>query len=124
MTQSADVIFAAAGASNAGLFDAAEEKDKLAIGVDSNQNWIKPGHVLTSMLKRVNKAVFTTCSDAMAGKFAAGVKHFGLGNGGVDYALDENNAKLISPAIKAKIEKIKLDIVAGKIQVPDYYLKK
>jgi basic membrane protein A len=117
----ADVIFAAAGASNGGLFDAAEEKKKLAIGVDSNQNWVKPGFVLTSMMKRVDTAVNSTIADAIAGQFSAGVKRYGLPNQGVDYAMDEHNAKLVSAEAKAKVEALKKEIIAGKIQVPDYY---
>jgi basic membrane protein A len=117
----ADVIFAAAGASGSGLFDAAEEKNKLAIGVDSNQNWIKPGHVLTSMLKRVDVAVYDVCKDAQAGKFTAGVKRYGFANHGIDYALDKNNEKLISPETRVRLDKIKADIVSGKVKVPDYY---
>jgi basic membrane protein A and related proteins len=121
----ADVIYGAAGGSGTGIFDAVEEKGKFAIGVDSNQNWIKPGQVLTSMLKRVDVAVAQTIEDAVAGKFTAGVKRYGLANGGIDYAVDEHNAKLISPEMKTQVEKLKAEIVAGKIQVPDFYkLKK
>lgn len=119
----ADVVFAAAGASNAGLFDAAEEKQKFAIGVDSNQNWIKPGFVLTSMLKRVDVAVRAVCEEAQSGKFSGGVTHFGLSNQGIDYALDQYNDKLVPPAMRAKVDLIKKQVIAGKIQVPDYYLK-
>jgi basic membrane protein A len=120
----ADVIFAAAGASGAGLFDAAEETHKLAIGVDSNQNWIKPGLVLTSMLKRVDTAIYDTIAKAQQGKFEGGIARFGLANEGVDYALDENNAKLIPAAMKKKVDHLKAEIIAGKIQVPDYYKMK
>jgi basic membrane protein A len=120
----ADVIFAAAGASGSGLYDAAEEKKKLAIGVDSNQNWIKPGFILTSMLKRVDTAVKQVISDAKAGKFTPGVQRFGLSNSGIDYALDEHNAKLVSASAKAKVDALKADIISGKIKVPDYYQKK
>src|SRR5438046_1098556 len=60
----ADVIFAAAGASGLGVFDAAEEKKKFAIGVDSNQDWTKPGLILTSMLKRVDEAIFSIITEA------------------------------------------------------------
>ncbi|MEK6580560.1 MAG: BMP family ABC transporter substrate-binding protein [Bdellovibrionota bacterium] len=120
----ADVVFAAAGASNVGLFDAAEEKKKFAIGVDSNQNWIKPGFVLTSMLKRVDLAVFAVCKDASQGKFKPGLHRFGLQNSGVDYAMDQYNSKVLSPEVREKAEKLKAEIIAGKIKVPDYYLKK
>ena len=120
----ADVIFAAAGASNAGLMDAAEEKKKLAIGVDSNQNWIKPGFVLTSMLKRVDVAVLRTCQDLIDGGFTPGVARYGLANEGVDYAMDQYNEKLLPVSVRSKAESLKADIISGKIKVPDYYAKK
>lgn len=122
--QKADVIFHAAGASGAGLFDAAAEKKIFAIGVDSNQNWIKPGVVLTSMLKRVDVAVYDTIKAAVDKKFEAGVIRFGLKNSGVDWALDKNNESLWSAAEKAKLADIKKQIVAQKISVPDYYVTK
>ncbi len=117
-----DVIFAAAGASNMGLFDAAEEKKKLAIGVDSNQNWIRPGFVLTSMLKRVDVAVYDVVTKAHKNTFKGGSFHFGLDNQGIDYAMDQHNKSLITEDLIKKLESIKKDIVAGKIVVPDYYL--
>ncbi len=124
----ADVIFHAAGASGAGLFDAVEEKGAqggiYAIGVDSNQNWVKPGKVLTSMLKRVDRVVFDVIADIGAGKFTAGTRHFGLKDAGIDYAVDEHNASLMDAAMRAKLDAIKAEIVSGKIKVPDYYAKK
>lgn len=122
--QGVDVIFVAAGASNSGVFDAAEEKKKFAIGVDSNQNWIKPGFILTSMLKRVDKAVFSTIEDLKNNKFSAGVVRYGLKDKGVDYSVDKFNEKLITTDEKKKLESIKEDIINGKIKVPDYYLEK
>jgi basic membrane protein A len=123
--QGADVIFGVAGASNSGLFDACEEKGKLAIGVDSNQNGIKPGHVLTSMLKRVDVAVYSTIQElAGQGKFVAGTQSFGLANKGVDYAVDSDNEKLLTPEMRKRLEELRAQIIAGKIQVPDYYKKK
>ena len=119
-----DVIFAAAGASNNGLFDAAEEKKKLAIGVDSNQNWVKPGFVLTSMLKRVDVAVFQAIKDAKDGKFQSGSVRFGLQNEGIDYALDQYNDSLVTPEMRKKLTDLKSRIIAGKISVPDYYKRK
>jgi basic membrane protein A len=119
----ADIIFAAAGASGLGVFDAAEEKKKLAIGVDSNQNWTKPGFILTSMLKRVDQAVFSTIQEAKAGKFEAGIKRFGLANKGIDYAVDKFNDRILSEAVRKKADEIKAEIIAGKISVPDYYKK-
>jgi basic membrane protein A len=119
-----DIIFAAAGASNLGLFDAAEEKKKFAIGVDSNQNWIKPGLVLTSMMKRVDVAVFDAIQDAKNGKFSAGIKRYGLGNSGIDFAIDQYNEKLIAPETLKKVKALKASIIAGTIKVPDYYQRK
>ena len=116
-----DVIFAAAGASGLGVFDAAEEKKLFAIGVDANQNWTKPGLILTSMLKRVDEAVFSTIEEAKAGKFKAGVKRFGLVNKGIDYAVDQYNEKILTQAVRQRADELKAEIVAGKIQVPDYY---
>jgi len=117
----ADVVFAAAGASGLGVFDAAEERQKYAIGVDANQNWTKPGLILTSMLKRVDEAVFTTIADAKAGNFTGGVKWFGLANKGVDYAYDQYNAKILTEAVRKRADELKAQIIAGKIVVPDYY---
>ena len=116
-----DVIYSAAGASGAGLFDAAEETKKFAIGVDSNQNWIKPGFILTSMLKKVDEAVFEACKEAVSGKFPAGVKRFGLANRGIDYAVDEFNDKILTASVRQRTEALKAQIIAGKIKVPDFY---
>ncbi|MFZ4404706.1 MAG: BMP family lipoprotein [Pseudobdellovibrionaceae bacterium] len=121
--QNVDAIFVAAGASGAGVFDAAENKKKLAIGVDSNQNWIKPGFILTSMLKRVDIAVYESIKQANENKFKAEVVHLGLADKGIDYAMDEHNKNLISAQQIQKIEKIKYDIIAKKIIVPDFYKK-
>lgn len=124
IAKGSDVIFVAAGASNSGVFDAVEEKKKLAIGVDSNQNWIKPGLILTSMQKAVDVAVYDTIKDTQAGKFSAGIVRFGLKNNGVNYTLDKHNEKLITADMKKKVEEIRKKIIAGQIQVPDYYKKK
>ncbi len=122
--QKADVIFHAAGASGAGLFDAAAEKKVFAIGVDSNQNWIKPGVVLTSMLKRVDIAVFETIKSVTQKKFQPGIVRFGLKDSGIDWALDSNNQSLWAEAEKNKMAEIKKLIVSKKITVPDYYKTK
>ncbi len=119
----ADVIFAAAGASGLGVFDAAEERKRFAIGVDANQDWTKPGLILTSMLKRVDEAVFLTINEARAGKFTGGVKWFGLANHGVDYSFDKYNAKILTEPVRRRADELKADIIAGKIVVPDYYKK-
>jgi basic membrane protein A len=117
----ADVIFAPAGASGFGVFDAAEERKKFAIGVDSNEDWVKPGFVLTSMLKRVDLAVLSAIQDAQGGKFAAGLQRFGLADKGVDYSVDQYNEKILTESVRQRADALKADIIAGKIIVPDYY---
>jgi len=112
-----DIIYGAAGASNLGIFDAAEAAGKYAIGV-SNQNWVKPGRILTSMRKRVDIAVFMTCQDAMTGGFSGGLKRYGLSSQGVDFVVDSNNEKLLSQEVLSKVHLLKQEIVDGKIQVP------
>ncbi len=119
--QGADVVFAAAGASGLGVLDAAEEKKKLAIGCDSNQDWTKPGYILTSMLKRVDQAVFSTIAEAKAGKFTGGVHRYGLRNQGIDYSFDQYNAKLLSDSVRQRADELKAEIINGKTVVPDYY---
>ena len=118
--QGADVIYAAAGGTGVGVLQAAADAGKLGIGVDSNQNGLQPGKVLTSMLKRVDVAVYNAFMDAKDGKLAGGINDLGLKEGGVDYALDENNKDLITPEMKAAAEKAKADIIAGTITVHDY----
>ena len=111
----ADVVFAAAGATGMGVYQAAKDGGKLAIGVDSNQNHLQPGTMLTSMLKRVDVAVYNISKG-----FKPGTMVLGLAEGGVDYAMDDNNAKLVSEDMKAKVEAAKADIIGGKIKVSDY----
>jgi basic membrane protein A len=114
-----DVIFAAAGNSGLGVFDAAEQYDKYVIGVDSNQNWVKPGHVLTSMVKRVDNAVYQIISDLVNKRFQGGIHVYGLPDGGIGYAMDEYNAKLISPDVLREVESAKAKIIRGEIKVTD-----
>ena len=116
----ADVIYQAAGGTGLGVIRAAADAGKLAIGVDSNQNGLAPGSVLTSMLKRVDVAAYQTLRDAMDGNFTSGVVSLGLAEGGVDWAQDEHNADLVSDAVRAAVEQAKADIIAGKIVVHDY----
>jgi basic membrane protein A len=119
----ADVIFTAAGNSGLGAFDAAEQQNKFVIGVDSNQNWVKPGHVLTSMVKRVDNAVYQIVKDRVSGQFTAGVHVYGLENEGVGYAVDQYNEKLLPPDVIAKVEDAKQKIINGQIQVTDAMAK-
>ena len=115
-----DVIYAAAGATGNGVLQTAKDRGKLAIGVDSNQNHLHPGTVLTSMVKRVDLATYGSFKSAMDGKWEAGISVLGLKEGGVDWALDQHNEKLISPEMKARVEQAKADIISGKIKVHDY----
>jgi basic membrane protein A and related proteins len=115
-----DVIFHAAGATGMGVFDAAEEKSAFAIGVDSNQNAIKPGRIATSMLKRVDTAVYNIIKDEVEGRFSGGTRYFGLKDKGVDYSIDEHNEKIIEP-FRAKLEEMREKIIKGEIKVPDFY---
>ena len=117
-----EVIFVAAGNSGLGVFDAASEQKKLAIGVDSNQDWIKPGSILTSMLKRVDEAVYDSIKLYKDGKFQTGLFRYGVKSKGVDYAMDENNKKLVTRDDVKKLEALRSDIIQGKVKVPDYYL--
>ncbi|MBT9291255.1 BMP family lipoprotein [Prosthecodimorpha staleyi] len=120
----ADVVYHAAGGTGIGVLQAAADAGKLGIGVDSNQNGLHPGKVLTSMLKRVDVAVYDSLNDAKSGKFTAGVKVLGLAEGGVGYAMDNNNAALVTPAMKAAADKAAADIIAGTIKVHDYMADK
>ncbi|MEP0507108.1 MAG: BMP family ABC transporter substrate-binding protein, partial [Aurantimonas coralicida] len=99
---------------------AAPDAGKYGIGVDSNQNMLFPGHVLTSMVKRVDTAVYTTFDDAAKGEWKPGIVTLGLENDGVAYALDEHNADLITEEMKAAVDQARQDIIDGKIEVHDY----
>jgi basic membrane protein A len=110
-----DVVFAAAGGTGIGVYQAAKDAGKLAIGVDSNQNHLQPGTMLTSMVKRVDVAVYNAFKTVKPG-----VTSLGLAEGGVDYALDEHNAKLVTADMKKKVDAAKSDIISGKIKVIDY----
>jgi basic membrane protein A and related proteins len=111
-----DVVFAAAGGTGVGVYQAARDGGRLAIGVDSNQNHLQPGTMLTSMVKRVDQAVFNSFRQANPGKTTV----LGLKEGGVDVAMDEHNAKLVSADMKAKVDAARADIVSGKLKVADY----
>jgi basic membrane protein A len=115
-----DVIYAAAGATGNGVMQSAKDLGKLAIGVDSNQNHLHPGTILTSMVKRVDLVAYESFKSAMDGKWESGISVLGLKEGGVDWALDQYNEKLITPEMKAKVDQAKADIIAGKIKVHDY----
>ena len=110
-----DVVFAAAGSTGLGILQAARDGGILAIGVDSNQNHLHPGTVLTSMVKRVDLAVLQAF-----GGVKPGITSLGLKEGGVDYALDTHNDRLVTPAMRKAVHNAKAEIVAGRLKVIDY----
>jgi basic membrane protein A and related proteins len=116
----ADVIYHAAGGTGIGVLRAAADAGKLGIGVDSNQNALHPGKVLTSMLKRVDNATYDTFKQAKDGTWKPGVSVLGLKEEGVGWALDEHNKALITPEMKAAADKAAEDIKSGAIKVHDY----
>ena len=122
----ADVIFAAAGNSGLGVFDAVEQAgteggraNRFVIGVDSNQNGVKPGFVLTSMVKRVDTAVYNIVKEVVDGRFMGGFHVFGLESDGVGYAVDEFNRNLVTPDALREAEDARKKIIAGEIKVVD-----
>lgn len=127
----ADVIFTAAGNSGLGAFDAVEQfgvdergvARRFVIGVDSNQNGLKPGFVLTSMVKRVDNAVYDVTQEVLEGRFRGGFHEFGLDKDGVAFSLDEFNRSLLTPEMLARVEEAKAKIVAGQIQVTNAMAK-
>jgi len=119
MAQGADVVYAAAGATGLGVLQAAADGGALSIGVDANQNYLHPGKVLTSMLKRVDVAVYNVMKGGNAG-FKPGIQALGLAEDGVGVAMDDNNKPLITPEMMAAVDKAKADIIAGTIKVHDY----
>lgn len=118
MSQGSDVVFAAAGGTGLGVLQAAADGGVLSIGVDSNQNYLHSGKVLTSMLKLVDNAVYQAFKDGP--ELSTGVVLMNLAAGGVGYSLDEHNAALVTDDMKAKAEEAKAAIIAGTIKVHDY----
>ena len=116
--QGADVIYAAAGGTGVGVLQAAADEGILSIGVDSNQNGMHPGSVLTSMLKRVDNAVYDAFTKGTA--LEPGVTVMNLAAGGVGYAMDENNASLVSAEMQAAVDAAAEKIKSGEIVVHDY----
>jgi len=114
----ADIIFQAAGTTGLGVKEAALQKGGLVIWVDSNGNYLAPGTILTSMVKKVDVAVYETIAAVYEDRFEGGVREFGLAEDGVGYAVDEHNRDLISEQMIARLEELKADIIAGKIEVP------
>ena len=119
----ADVVFAAAGATGLGVLQAAKDKGRLAIGVDSNQDHIHPGTILTSMIKRVDLAVYETFKRVKEGLWQPGVRSLGVAEGGVGYSVDQYNRSLMTADMEKRLQQARADIVAGKIKVTDYMAK-
>jgi basic membrane protein A len=119
IAQGSDVVFAAAGGTGVGVLQKAADAGILSIGVDSNQNYLHPGSVLTSMLKRVDNATYNTFKNGVDG-FEAGVVTLDLSTDGVGYSLDEFNAELVSDDMKMAVDTARAAIIAGEIMVHDY----
>jgi len=119
----ADVVFAAAGATGLGVLQAAKDKGRLAIGVDSNQDHIHPGTILTSMIKRVDLAVYETFKRVKEGLWQPGVRSLGVAEGGVGYSVDQYNRSLMTADMEKRLQQARADIMAGKIKVTDYMAK-
>lgn len=119
ISQGADVIYAAAGGTGVGVLQTAADEGILSIGVDSNQNHLHPGKVLTSMLKRVDVAVYEAMKAGT--EVETGVFTLGLAENGVGYALDDNNAELVTDDMKATVDEARQKIIDGEISVVSYY---
>ncbi len=118
------VVFQAAGATGLGVLQAVADAGKLGIGVDSDQNYLHPGHMLTSMMKHVDVATEKSFTAAKDGTWKAGTTVLGLAENGVGLAFDDENAKLVTPAERARVQQATDDIVSGKIKVHDYMADK
>jgi basic membrane protein A len=118
--QGVDVVFAAAGATGLGVLQAAADRHRYAIGVDTNQNHLQPGTVLTSMVKHVDSAIYETLAEAAVGRWYAGAKDLGVAEGGVDWAIDDYNRPLLSDDIKQRVEASKVALAMGTFSVHDY----
>jgi basic membrane protein A len=116
--QGADIIYHASGSTGLGVFEAARQSGKLAIGVDADQYAEMPGFILTSMVKRIDNALFEVVKRVKDGKFSGGIYDFGLAQDGVGYVYDEHNRALIPDAVRQQVEQLKAQVVAGKITVP------
>jgi basic membrane protein A and related proteins len=118
ISQGADVVYAAAGGTGVGVLQTASDAGILSIGVDSNQNHLHPGQVLTSMLKRVDNAVYEAMSEGP--DLETGVQVMDLASGGVGWALDEHNEDLITEEMRAAMAEAEEAIASGEVEVHDY----
>jgi basic membrane protein A and related proteins len=115
LAQGADIVWAAAGTTGLGVLQAVKDAGRLGIGVDSNQNHLHPGHMLTSLVKRTDLAVESAFRGVVPGITALGLKE-----GALELAIDEYNQRLVTPALRARLETAKAEIVAGRLKVIDY----
>ncbi|MBD8065726.1 BMP family ABC transporter substrate-binding protein [Devosia sp. PTR5] len=120
LDQGVDVVYQVAGGAGAGVLQAAADAGKFSIGVDSNQNHLYPGSVLTSMVKRVDVATYNAMMDEKNGNWSGGTIVLGLAEDGVGVAFDENNASIVTDDMKAAVEKARQDIISGAVEVHDY----
>ena len=116
--QGVNIIYHASGSTGLGVFEAARAMNKFGIGVDADQYNEAPGRVLTSMVKRVDNAVFEAIRRVKEKRFAGGIYQFGLAEDGVGYIYDAHNKALIPDDVRARIEALRADIIAGRIVVP------
>ena len=116
--QGVNVIYHASGSTGLGVFEAARQTGKYAIGVDADQYAEAPGRILTSMVKGIDVAVFEMIKRVREHTFKGGIYTFGLPENGVGYVYDEHNRALIPDSVRARVEQLKADIIAGKITVP------
>lgn len=119
----ADIVFGAAGGSSVGVLKAANESGKLAVGVDSNQNGLYPGRVLTSMVKRVDVAIYNSLKDSQDGSWKPGISYLGIKESALDYSVDQNNRGLMSGEVIEDLANVKDKIVNGKIVIESHAVK-
>ena len=120
ISQGSDVVYAAAGGTGVGVLQAAADEGAMAIGVDSNQNYMFPGTMLTSMVKRVDNAVFDAFQAAEEGNFQTGIQVKGLEDEGVAVAMDEYNQDIVTEEMTAAVEEARAQIISGELEVHDY----
>ncbi len=116
----ADVIFQAAGETGIGVIESAKQGDRRVIGVDVDQQSAAPGHVLTSMIKRIDVAVADVIERERTGTFRGGMLTYGVSEGGIGYVFDDKNASLITPAVHTRMETLRAAIASGMITPPAF----
>ncbi|SDY65392.1 basic membrane protein A [Proteiniborus ethanoligenes] len=118
-SQGIDIIYPVAGGSGTGLFEAAKDANKYALGINSDQDYMAEGLVLASMMKRVDVAVFESIQDVVDKSFVGELKLFGLENNGVGLSEMKYTKDIIGEEVINKLEEIKKGIIDGTIEVID-----